>query len=243
MIENGQPDGSYLLRYAGLAIPFHVQFRARKLLAITVHPEMKLEVSAPREAALDRVLAKVEKQARWIVRQWRFFEQYRPPQPGRRYVSGETHVYLGRQYRLKVKVGTNEGVKLIGRFLHVLVNNWEDAERVRKLLEDWYRAHAQRVFAHRLQGCLELARSLRLATNPNLLIRKMKKRWGSCTKAGNILLNLELVKVPVHCIDYVIVHELCHLKAHNHGKEFYRLLSRCLPDWAARKKRLESIVL
>jgi len=243
MIENGQPDGSFLLRYGDLVIPFRVHFRERKHLAITVHPEMKLEVSAPTGTALDPVLAKVEKRARWIARQWRYFEQYRPPQPERRYVSGETHIYLGRQYRLKVKVGPHEHVKLIGRFLHVQASYREDGERIRNLLEVWYRIHAQSIFAHRLHQCLEAARSLRLTATPNMVIRKMTRRWGSCTKAGNILLNLDLVKVPVPCIDYVIVHELCHLKAHNHGKEFYRFLDRCMPDWEARKKRLESIGL
>lgn len=134
-------------------------------------------------------------------------------------------------------------MKLIGRFLHVRATNRDDGERVGNLLENWYRVHALRVFAHRLQGCLAAAPSLRLSAAPKMVIRKMTKRWGSCTKAGNILLNLELVKVPVHCIDYVIAHELCHLKVHNHGKMFYRLLARCMPDWEARKNRLESIVL
>jgi predicted metal-dependent hydrolase len=240
MIENGQAGGAFILHYGGLAIPFHIQFRERKHLAITVHPEMILEVTAPKGTDQDKVLARVEKRARWIARQWRFFEQYRPPQPERRFVSGETHVYLGRQYRLKVQMGLPEGVKLIGQFLYVLTVDPKDGERVSNLLEEWYRTHAQRVFAHRLQGCLETVRSLRLTKTPNMVIRKMTKRWGSCTKTGNILLNLDLVKVPVHCIDYVIVHELCHLKAHNHGKEFYRLLATCMPDWEARKKRLES---
>lgn len=109
MIENGQPGESYLLRYGGLEIPFQIQFRERKHLAITVHPELRLEVVAPFGSDLGIVLAKVDKRSRWIVCQWRFFEQYRPPQPGRRFVSGETHVYLGRQYRLKVQTGGPEG--------------------------------------------------------------------------------------------------------------------------------------
>src|SRR5262249_5874219 len=153
------------------------------------------------------------------------------------------HLYLGRQYRLKVQEGSPESVKLVGRFLRIQATQREEGERVRALLDDWYRTHAKRVFMHRLEGCLESTRSLGLATAPHLVIRKMAKRWGSCTRAGNILLNLDLVKVPVHCIDYVIIHELCHLKVHNHGKEFYRLLARCLPDWVARKRRLECVVL
>lgn len=243
MIENGQPDGSYLLKHGGLAIPFQVHFRERKQLAITVHPEMKLEIVAPQGTSVDQVLVRIEKRASWIVRQWRFFEKYRPPQPDRRFVSGETHIYLGRQYRLKVQVGSPESVKLLGQFLHVKCVNKNDCDRLGGLLLEWYRAHAQRVFSLRLQECIESSRSLRLHCSPNLVIRKMTKRWGSCTKSGNILLNLDLVKAPVHCIDYVIVHELCHLKVHNHGKDFYRLLTRCMPDWEDRKRRLELVVL
>jgi hypothetical protein len=158
-------------------------------------------------------------------------------------LSGETHRYLGRQYRLKVQVGTPTGVKLIGRFLQVRTKSEASGEVVRELLEGWYRHHAERVFAQRLLHCLEAVRVLRLTQTPTLSVHKMVKRWGSCTIAGAIRLNVELVKAPVPCIDYVIVHELCHLKAHNHGPVFYRLLTRCLPDWEARKERLEGVTL
>ena len=114
---------------------------------------------------------------------------------------------------------------------------------VQEQLEAWLQDHAERIFRHRLKAAVDSTRSLGLKTRPNLLVRKMERRWGSCTKAGNILLNVKLIKAPIHCIDYVIMHELCHLKVHNHGTEFYRLLTRCMPDWEARKRRLESVVI
>lgn len=205
-------------------------------------PDKQVEVVAPEGKAIDQVLALVGRRASWIAKQRRYFEQFQPKLPGPRFVSGATHLFLGRQYRLKVRAAMPREVKLIGRFLHVHATDRNDAAWVRRLVEDWYRTRAQAVFAHRLDLCLESAKSLELSA-PNVIVRKMVKRWGSCTKAGNILLNADLVKVPVHCIDYVIMHELCHLKIHNHGKGFYRLLTRCMPDWERRKKRLDSFVI
>jgi len=243
MIQNSQPDGGYVLCYSGKRIPFRIEYRKRKKLAITVLPDMRLEVIAPDGSLAEQVLERVEKRAGWIMRQWHYFEQYQPKHPGPRYVSGETFLYLGRQYRLKVHEGSPETVKLVGKFLHVWARKNNDDNRIKSLVDRWYREHSEDVLNHRLQVCLEHYPSLRPANEPSIKLRKMTHRWGSCTKAGNILLNDGLVKVPVHCIDYVIVHELCHLQIHNHSPVFYRLLSRCLPDWNRRKQRLESFEL
>jgi predicted metal-dependent hydrolase len=242
MIENGQPDGSYVLMHGGKRIPFHVEYRKRKKLAITVHPDLRLEVVAPAGKMSEQVLSRVEKRAGWILRQWRYFEKFLPRPPGPFYVSGETHLYLGRQYRLKVHEGSLETVKLMGRFLHAWTGDRTKADRVKTLLERWYREHAERVFEHRLKLCLEQCPALKLDHEPRLAIRMMTHRWGSCTKAGNVLINLDLIKVPIHCVDYVLVHELCHLQIHNHSPAFYRLLSRSMPDWERRKERLEGFV-
>lgn len=243
MIENGRPDGSYALCYGGERIPFRIEHRKRKKLAITVHPDLRLEVVAPEGSTEEQVLQRIEKRAGWIFRQWRYFEQFQPTLPDRRYVSGETHLYLGRQYRLKVHQGSPEAVKLVGKFLHVWARNRDDNERIRALVDRWYREHAERLLARRVQVCLEQCPALKLPREPTVAIRTMTRRWGSCSRAGRILLNTSLVKVPVHCIDYVIAHELCHLHVHNHSPAFYRLLSRCMPDWERRKDRLEGFEL
>jgi hypothetical protein len=239
MIESGQPDGGYVLNFDGERIPFRIAYRQRKTLAITVHPELRLEVVAPEGTTSEQVLPRVAKRAGWILRQWRYFEQFLPRHPGPRFVSGETHRYLGRQYRLKVHEGSPETVKLVGGFLHVWTSDRNQASRIEQLLDGWYREHAERVFQHRMRLCLERCPSLRPPHEPKLMIRRMTRRWGSCTRAGNILLNLDLVKTPIHCVDYVLAHELCHLQIHNHSPAFYQLLSRCMPDWESRKRRLE----
>jgi predicted metal-dependent hydrolase len=223
-------------------IPFSLEFRDRERLAISVNPDRTVSVVAPTGRSVEEVLGRVQMRAGWIVKQRMHFDQFHPLTPPRRFVSGETHLYLGRQYRLKVIKSKDSVVKLVGRFLLVQSTDRDDAAGISQLLDDWYLDHARKVFARRLDACLEMARSLSLST-PEVVVRKMSKRWGSCTKSGRILLNIELVKTPLHCVDYVIMHELCHLKIHDHSPRFYRLLSRCMPDWEKRKKKLESIVM
>ncbi len=242
MIESSQSDGGYILSFGGRRIPFRIEYRNRNKLAITVHPEPRLEVLAPEGVASEQILPRIERRAAWILKQWRYFEQFLPKHPGPRYVSGETHLYLGRQYRLKVHERSSESVKLVGRFLHIWTADRTDTTRIAQQLDGWYREHAERILRHRMSLCLASHSSLKPSNAPRLAIRRMTNRWGSCTKAGTILLNLALVKVPSHCIDYVIVHELCHLQIHNHSPAFYRLLDRSMPDWEKRRERLNNYV-
>lgn len=239
MIENGQPNGGYVLSFGGKRIPFRIEHRKRKKLAITIYPDPRLEVLAPLGVTSQQVLPRVEKRASWILRQWKYFERFLPRPPGPRFSAGETHRYLGRQYRLKLHEGSADRVKLVGRFLHVWSADRSDTIRIEELLDAWYREHAADVFHHRMRLCIKQCPALKLPHEPRVTIRRMTHRWGSCTKTGNITLNLDLVKVPTHCIDYVLVHELCHLRIHNHGPAFYRLLGRCMPDWRTRKQRIE----
>jgi hypothetical protein len=237
-MKAGSGEGVLFVLFGGERIEFRLRRTNRRTLAITVRPDLEVLVAAPRKAALETVLGKVRKRAGWIRRQQRFFGEFLPQTPPRRYVSGETHRYLGRQYRLKVVKAEESSVKLQGRFIWVHAPNKHDRVRVRKLVEAWYLAHAKERFA---RSVAESAARLgtRLASPPRIQLRRMPKRWGSWTRRGVIYLNPELVKAPGSCIDYVVMHELCHLVHGHHGPAFYALLSRTMPDWEQRKQRLE----
>lgn len=225
------------IQYGNTTIEYELHFAPRKTLAIEVHPDLRITVIAPEGKTPEVVADRVRRRAPWILRQQRELELYLPKTPPRQYLSGETHRYLGRQYRLKVIEGERESVKLTRGYLTVTTADKRDTERVRQRVEDWYRQQAQRVFPERLAVMLPRFAAIG-DLSPTLTIRKMETRWGSCTPAGTILLNPKLMQVSKPCIDYVIVHELCHLAEHNHSSAFYQLLDRMMPDWRSRRQLL-----
>jgi len=230
------------VHFGSVDIRFAVEFRKRKHIGITVRPDLQIVVAAPHGLSESEVRSRVRRRSPWILRQLGRFERFKPTPTSRQYLSGETHRYLGRQYRLKITKGENSGVRLHGRYFHVVTTKAGDRGLIRKLVEEWFRSHARETFERRLQHCLDELRGF-CSLQPALQVRRMHRRWGSCTKTGRILLNVELVQAPIDCIDYVIVHELCHLEVPDHSPEFFRLLSRHMPDWKRRKARLESVGL
>lgn len=223
-------------------ITIPVWMEERKRLSIQVQPDQKILARAPLAYSCEEIQSKLQKRAGWIEQQLDYFEQYQPIQPERQYISGETHYYLGRQYRLKVSEGSQEGVKLIGQFFQISTPDAQDHERVKGLMQDWYKRHAAVLILKR--AAFYQGRVQRLgAKEPLIQFRRMEKRWGSCTPKGVITFNTELVKAPIHCIDYVVLHELCHLVEEGHTARFYRLLEQLMPDWKKRKERLEKVVL
>jgi predicted metal-dependent hydrolase len=235
-----QPSHSVL--FGETEIRFSLNFIDRKTLAIHVYPDGSVNVNAPLSAELEKIYDKVKKRAPWILKQQRQFETYPPMLPARRYVSGETHRYLGRQYRLKIMAGDSETVKLTRGGLQVETQNPQDNSRVQRLLQAWYRSKALTVFTERYSQCVQHVERLGIYHNKGFQLRFMSKRWGSCTGNGTIILNPELIAAPKDCIDYVITHELCHLKEHNHGQAFYYLLTAAIKDWELRRKRLNELV-
>ena len=224
--------------YGQEAIAFHVLYVERKTLEIAVHPDSSVVVKAPVGTAMAEVEKRLRKRAGWIKRQLDYFRQFDPRTPERRYVGGETHRYLGRQYRLRIEVAEVDGVKLVGRYFQVRVRKEASAVRVRTLLQGWYAEKAASRFRESFNLCWPVFEKLAL-DKPRLQVRRMSKRWGSLSKNGLLTLNTDLVRAPRECIDYVITHELCHLQCHDHGPGFYRLLEKMMPDWEQRKHRLE----
>lgn len=227
-----------VIQYGTQSIEYQVAFASRKTLAIHVHPDLSVTVRAPEGTVIDAIQRKVYGRAAWILKQQRQFQRYLPDVPPRQYVSGESHRFLGRQYRLKVGEATADAVNLTRQSLCVAAVDKRPLY-VRGLVEKWYRAQAQEIFRERLQACQ--AKLSRFGVPlPVLSIKKLASSWGHCTATGAITLNIKLIQVPIEFIDYVLIHELCHLKYLHHGPAFYKLLSRALPDWVEKRDKLNS---
>lgn len=232
--------------YGSKRIDFRLEYSDRRTLGITVTPDLDVLVKAPMDTAVEVIKERLRKKAPWIIRQLSFFLSFQPRQTDRKYIGGETHLYLGKQYRLKVMsyelgVMSVDSVKLKGQFLEVYTR---DNSKVKDLVEMWYFAKAKEKFHQLAQPLFEsfIKRNDIENTNYNLSLRQMPTRWGSCTAKGRIILNPELIKAPRACIEYVIVHELCHLIHHDHTQKFLDLQTREMPEWEKWKNKLERLL-
>lgn len=230
-----------LVEFGRETIQYEVCFLpTRQTLGIEVHPDQRVVVRAPLGCDVKVIAQRVHKRAAWISRRIADFQRYTPRTPPRQYVSGETHLYLGRQHRLKLVAGDAASVRMNRGQLLVTVPGKSDAERVRAMLQRWYQDRAKVVFNEVLANCLLHFKG---QTLPRLIVRTMRSRWGSLSQAGTMTLNVDLIRAPRGCIEYVVMHELCHHQYRNHDARFFRQLTRVMPDWEKRKHRLETALL
>lgn len=226
------------IQFGSKTITFKLQYGTRKSLGITVNPELEIIVKAPMDAPLDKIEEIVRKKAPWIIKQQSFFLSFYPKTPTRKYIGGETHLYLGRQYRLKIDYGVPETVKIKGRYIEVRA---KEQTRVKELVTQWYLQHAQTKFPPIAQPLIDKFKVYEVEPS-SIVLRDMPTRWGSCTPKGKIILNPELIKAPKGCIEYVIIHELCHLVHHDHTQKFIDLQTKMMPDWEKWKSKLEKLL-
>ncbi len=226
------------IQYGSKQIDFRLEYSDRKSLGITVTPDLNVLVKAPTDTSLEKVKEKLRKKAPWIIRQQSFFLSFHPKTPARKFVGGETHLYLGRQYRLKILQSKPESVKLKGKFIEVTTTN---KARAKGLVNEWYLQNAKTKFHAIAKSLIDNFKKHKVEPN-SIVLREMSTRWGSCTAKGKIILNPELIKAPKGCIEYVIIHELCHLIHHDHTQKFIDLQTKEMKDWEKWKMKLETLL-
>jgi predicted metal-dependent hydrolase len=232
------------IEYGNQTIEFYIQRKNVKNVNLNIKPDMTITVSAHEKVPLDFIYNFVREKGAWILKQVKSFESVQPyKQSEREYVSGETFKYLGKQYRLRVREAEEESVKYFRGFIYLFVKDINDKRRKAKLLDEWYRSKAWKVFNESLDKLYPLVQKYDIE-KPTINVRTMKARWGSClTHSNTILLNTELIKAPKYCIDYVVLHELIHFKYNNHSENFYKMLYSLMPDWERRKAILDEEIV
>ncbi|MBR5127551.1 MAG: M48 family metallopeptidase [Roseburia sp.] len=208
----------------------------RKSLSIAIQPEGSLFVKAPVALSDDEILKWIKSKTAWIIRQREKLLNQQRVNPPKRYVTGEKFSYLGCEYELEIRI--SEGRAGLVRILEnklVVFSKTDSEETVQKILNSWYVEQAKIWIPKRVRFFAGLMRE----SYKNITIKNQKKRWGSCSSDRNLNFNWRLIMMPEDVIDYVVVHELCHLKQMNHSKAFWNEVEKMLPDYKIRKKWLD----
>lgn len=212
----------------------------RKSMRIEVSPQMEVIVKAPLVSKQEQITQKMLKKASWIIRQLAYFQDFYPKITPRKYISWETFFYLWRQYILKiVKVKKIEGIKLIGKNMIVNITKKLNAQ---KIIDQRYLERAKEKFETYAKDILLKFEQQHKVTPNSVKVRRMQTRRWSCSKMWNITLNSELVRAPRGCIEYVIIHECCHMVEFWHTKAFYDLQAKKMPDRKKWKNKLENLL-
>jgi predicted metal-dependent hydrolase len=209
----------------------------RKTLSLTVTPDLRIILKCPMQTDSARVETFLQKKWFWLEKQLSFFKKYQRKIYEREYISGESYLYLGRQYKLVVRRSKENIVSLTrGQLIVHTIKEVTNGPHNKKLIDLWFSERIKSISQDRL---VEMLARFDYKQSPVLGVREMKKRWGSFLNKKKIYLNPKLIHTPKECIDYVIVHELCHMKYKNHDKKFYALLSEKYPKWEKVKEKLE----
>jgi predicted metal-dependent hydrolase len=230
------------VRWGTATIPYQVRRSDRRAtVSIAVQASGDVVLTAPASTPIPRLDRVVLEKAPWIVERVRRKSDLPPPMQ-REFVSGETILYLGRHYRLRVVAnGEAESTRLErGRLVVTIPSDLGEARRsdlVRRSVVGWYRERA----SDRFQAVVASWAERLCVSVPRVLVRDQPQRWGSCDPKGTLRLNWRIVQASPRLIDYVVAHELVHLRHRDHGPAFWATLGRVMPDYETRREDLRRL--
>lgn len=209
----------------------------RRSLSLKILQDGSLIVKTPVFTKLNDIKQFICKNKDWILQRKNYIQHTNFK---KEYKTGVNFRYLGQSYILEIEQGITDNIVINESKIILFSTRPKNNLHIKKIIENWIKAKAKEVFNERLNQCLGNFIGLE---KPDLVTRNMKRRWGSFSSSHKITLNLKLIESPIRCIDYVIIHELCHAYHMDHSQKFKKLLSSKLPNWKALKQELNESLL
>ncbi|KKN84236.1 hypothetical protein LCGC14_0290500 [marine sediment metagenome] len=229
------------VKFGEKEIIYSIDRTERKTIGIVVEPDGKVIVKAPFNLERDMIQDTVYKKRKWIVEKLKLTEEIKKPIPVKHeLVSGEKILLKNRLIRLKIYNSPTKRSKITYAFktLHIYVNEnlsvIQKEEEIKRVLIEWYKEKAFSIISKRIEKYLNV-----IDYRPQeIKVRDQKIRWGSCTKDGRLIFNWRIIMAPISAIDYIIVHELCHMKEPPHSSKFWDLIESLFPNYKKWKEWL-----
>jgi len=231
----------HFVKFGENSYSYTIERTQRKTVGIIIEPDGTIIVRAPDDMGEDVIIETVNKKRKWIADKIKTNDKVKPPIPKiQEPVSGEKLRFKNALYRLQVhdSVETKTRVVRAFRTLHVYVNDKLDenvrVNEIKNAIIEWYKDKAIQFLSQRVERY-----SRYLKEEPkDIKIREIKLRWGSCTPEGTLLFNWRIMMAPVSAIDYVVIHELCHLQDPDHSASFWNLVESLQPTYRKWKEWL-----
>jgi predicted metal-dependent hydrolase len=220
---------------------YNIVFSNRRSISIQLSPEKGILLRAPFNTSIKSIEKFVQAKSGWIRKHIDDYSEITRINHSKKYIDGEMHLFMGKEKILRITEAVKPFVSQYDNIIEVGLKGKDNNEKVKSFLDRWYRQKAFEVFSEKLQEILSKY-SDHDFTPSKFSVRQLKSRWGSCTSKGNITISSELIKLDEIFSEYVIIHELCHLKQHNHGKEYYRLLGELVPEYKLIRKELRKYI-
>jgi predicted metal-dependent hydrolase len=222
-------------------IEFRILYSRRRSIGISVLPDSSVIVRVPYLTSLKTISRIIKEKYRWILNHRDNYRNLDNSSLNRLYITGETHLFRGNESILRIEKSKKTYFRFYDSTIELGIDNPDDTRAIRRLLYKGYKNEALIHFPEIMSRVLK-KHEYQMFKPTGLIIRTMKRRWGSCSNKGVITLSTELIKLPDLYIEYVITHELCHLKHHNHGSQYYKLLSDVFPEWKSVRKELRKYI-
>lgn len=225
----------------GEKIYFYIQRKNVKNMNLKVNIDKKVTISIPMKMPLDKAKEFIKKKASWIKKQQEFYDAFAEQKENLTFENGETVYLLGKQYKLKMIEDVKNNIIINNKYIeiHIKEKYMENKKYIKNIYEKWLKSYALDILENLVLKYQETLKKYNVKI-PKIEVRQMKSRWGSCIPSSNkVIFNLNLIKTPMCCIEYVVLHELTHFRHQNHSKNFYNFITIFMPDWKERKKILD----